>query len=114
MGKPGGSVVKRKIFVWVLAAMFAWTICDVSDACAYFEDMPSDEEVIAVGALVAMVLTAIVVISVKSWDDGKPGEEYKHDLSLSESDSASEASLHIDPVLTLEKDGVGAGLSFTF
>lgn len=106
--------MKRKILVSVLVTIFAWSICDVGDAYADLDDIPSDEEMVLLGVGVAAVVSLIIVVAINAGGDEKVEEKAREDTPVPRTEPAGRAQLRIDPVLTLQKDAVGAGLSFSF
>jgi hypothetical protein len=115
--------MKKKIFVALLVAFFAWTVSGVGDVHAgSLEDMPSTGEFVMIGALAVMAVTTIIVLAVKSGDDAKDEAAAKVEDSgnaeetilVSGIEPVARPQVRIDPVLTLQKNGVGAGVAFSF
>ena len=103
--------MKTKILVSVLVTVFAWALCGVGDVHAEgLEDIPSTGEFVMIGVVVALVITVIIVVALNAGDD----EEAEEEILVSRIEPAAKVQLRIDPVLTLQKNAVGAGLSLSF
>jgi len=100
--------VKTKILMLVM--VFAWALCGAGDVHADLDDIPSTGEMVMIGVGVALVITFIIVAVLSIGDD----EEAEEEINLSRIEPAAKVKLRIDPVLTLQKNAVGGGLSFSF
>ena len=101
--------MKTKILMLVM--VFAWALCGAGDVHADLDDIPSTGEFVAIGVAAAVVIGLIVVAIVSSGNGGEAGEQ--EDFTLSGIDEP-EPSVQVDPVLTLGRDTVGAGVAFSF
>lgn len=102
--------MKTKILM--LVTVFAWVLCGAGDVHAEgLDDIPSTGEFVAIGVAAAVVIGLIVVAIVSSGNGGEAGEQ--EDFNLSGIDEP-EPSVQVDPVLTLGRDTVGAGVAFSF
>lgn len=110
--------MKTKILMLVM--VLAWALCGTGDVYAEgFEglsDIPSTGEMVMIGVGVVFVITFIIVAALNLADDGeaKGAEEAEEEIDISRIEPAAEVKLRIDPVLTLQKNAVGAGLSLSF
>ena len=106
--KPDGYLVIMKILVSVLVMVFAWALYGVGDVYAEgLDDIPSTEDFVMIGVAVVLVITVIVVAALNAGDD-------EEEILVSRIEPAAKVQLRFDPVLTLQKSAVGAGLSFSF
>ena len=109
--KPDGYLVIMKILVSVLVMVFAWALYGVGDVYAEgLDDIPSTGDFVMIGVAVVLVITVIIVAALNAGDD----EEAEEEILVSRIEPAAKVQLRIDPVLTLQKSAVGAGLSFSF
>jgi hypothetical protein len=113
--------MRTRILASVLAAIFAWTVCGVGDVHAeeFLEGMPSTGEMVAIGVGVALVIIVGIAIVLDSGDDGKAeradkAENAEGEICVSVIGPPAKVQFRVDPVLTLQKDGVGAGFVFSF
>ena len=106
--KPDGYLVKTKILVSVLVMVFAWALYGVGDVYAEgLDDIPSTGDFVMIGVAVVLVITVIIVAALNAGDD-------EEEILVSRIEPAAKVQLRFDPVLTLQKSAVGAGLSFSF
>ena len=101
--------MKTKILM--LVTVFAWVLCGAGDVHAEgfegLDDIPSTGEFVMIGVAVVLVITAIIVVALNAGDD-------EEEILVSRIEPAAKVQLRFDPVLTLQKSAVGAGLSFSF
>lgn len=110
--KPGGNLVKTKILMLVM--VFAWALCGAGDVRAEgLDDIPSTGEFVLIGVGVVLVITLIVVAVLNAGGD-EEAKEVEEESHVSRIEPAAKVKLRIDPVLTLQKNAVGGGLSFSF
>ena len=68
-----------------------------------------------IGVAVVLVITVIIVAALNAGDDEEAEEGGgQEEIPVSRIEPAAKVQLRIDPVLTLQKSAVGAGLSFSF
>ena len=110
--------MKTKILASVLVGVFAWVVCGVGDvqAAGSLEDMPSTGDFVMFGVAVVLVVTVIVMVAVHSGggEKGAEGEAEGKEIIVSGIEPAATPQLRIDPVITLRKHAVGAGVAFSF
>ena len=104
----------------LLILSFVWTLGGAGELFAAgpgtspnkdISDIPSTGEFVAMGVAAVAVIAIIVMLIVSSGDD----EEARETEEVTESRIEEPApSVRIDPVLTLGRDTLGAGLAFSF
>ena len=109
--------MKRRVLVSLLATLLAWSLCGVGDVHAGSQDDSGDVKDFAYIMLgVAVVISVIIALekftadSANADGDEEPGGE----ILVSVVEPADRAEFRVDPVLTIRKHAVGAGLAFSF
>lgn len=114
--------MNKRLFAVLLALSFVWTLGGAGELFAAgpgtspnkkdLSDMPSGGEVAAMALGAVFVITLLVLAITHSGDDGEAEEA--DDPAVGGGNGRPPSSLRIDPVLTLDRDTLGAGVAFSF